>query len=163
MHPLSVVAVILLLSSVAFPQLPPSDPTVSAELNTRELQPGQQAVLAIVVDIPPGLHAQSHTPSDKNYIEFEVTILPTGNVEFFEPIYPPGNDHFYPVIGKLNIYTGKVVVYVPLVVKADAANGPVSISGKMRYQVCDDVGTCLPPQTMPVVTSNQHRSRPDRW
>ena len=39
---------------------------------------------------------------------------------FGEVEYPTGHDEEYPGLGKLNVYTGKVVVRVPVEVKPDA-------------------------------------------
>src|SRR3954462_6285295 len=48
---------------------------VSTALNTTSLQPGQQAVIAIVFDVKDGYYAQSHTPTDeKNGIAFNVKL-----------------------------------------------------------------------------------------
>src|SRR5256885_898381 len=58
---------------------------LSAELNFTALQPGQQAVVAVVLDIKPGFHAQSHTPSAANYIKLEVKADAAGPIKFFEP------------------------------------------------------------------------------
>ncbi len=67
----------------------PQTATYSAKLNASALQVGQTAVAAVVVDINPGLHAQSHAPltgTGVNYIKFEVAPEANPNVEF------PGSD-----------------------------------------------------------------------
>ena len=124
----------------------PAAPGVSAELNYSALPPGQQAVLAVVVDIPQGLHAQSHTPSDVNFIRLELTPAATPGVRFFTAQYPKGQDVTYAALGKLNVYTGRIVVYVPLQLDAKAQPGEVQLTGKVRYQLCDDT-SCYPPAT----------------
>lgn len=122
------------------------NPEVSTALNTTALRPGQSAVAAVVVDIPPGFHSQSHTPSEEYYIKFEVQPEPSESVEFLEPTYPPGHDEEYPALGKLNVYTGRVVTYLPLRVSPDAPPGPLTIGGTVTYQICDD-RVCYPPES----------------
>jgi thiol:disulfide interchange protein DsbD len=122
-------------------------PTVSAAVNTSALQPGQQAAVAVVVDVPQGLHAQSHKPLQDNLIPLEVKVDENPAVTALGPVYPEGEIETYPALGKLSVYTGRVIVYVPVQVKGDAAAGPVTLSGTVRLQICDDKA-CFAPQTL---------------
>src|SRR5213075_1755884 len=56
----------MLLGSVAWAQ--PSQVAVDFLPNTKTLVAGQQAVVAVVMDIKEGFHAQSHRPLSENYI-----------------------------------------------------------------------------------------------
>jgi thiol:disulfide interchange protein DsbD len=118
---------------------------VTATLNYDALQPGQQGVIAVVMEIGSGLHAQSHTPLDKNLIPFSVSVEPHPSVTLLPPAYPPEEIHDYAALGKVSVYTGRVIVYVPLEVKSDAAPGPVVLKGTASYQICDDK-QCFAPQ-----------------
>jgi thiol:disulfide interchange protein len=117
---------------------------VDAAFSTTALQPGQQAVAAIVLDINDGFHAQSHTPSDPTYIKFTATAEANSSLTVFEPVYPTGEEKNYPNLGKLNVYTGRVIVYFPVQVKSDAATGTLKFEGTLRYQCCDE-NACYPP------------------
>src|ERR1700733_4375053 len=71
----------------------------SVKLNASALQPGQTAVLALVVDIKPGLHAQSHTPiavGDSNPIAFVVEPSPDPAIEFLSPVFPEPKIETFP-------------------------------------------------------------------
>src|SRR5919109_2977310 len=46
---------------------------VSAVLNQSAVAPGQDAVVAVVMDIAKGFHAQSHKPNDPNLIALTIT------------------------------------------------------------------------------------------
>ena len=116
-------------------------------MNTAALPQGHEAILAVVAEIPNGLHAQSRTPSEEAYIKFDLKLDPQPGIEFSPAIYPPGKDQTYEALGKLNIYTDQVIVYVPLKVKTDAQPGPVKLTGQVSYQACDDQ-TCYMPQTV---------------
>ncbi len=122
--------------------------SVSVMPNTTAVQPGQQGVLAVVVNIAPGFHAQSHTPSQPGLIAFAVSSDAASDITFYEPLYPAGEDVTYPGLGKLNVYTGRVVVYVPFKVNPNAKPGALSMSGAARYQICDDK-MCYAPKTTP--------------
>ncbi|HRK29680.1 MAG TPA: cytochrome c biogenesis protein CcdA [Tepidisphaeraceae bacterium] len=111
------------------------------------LRVGENAVLAVVVDIKPGYHAQSATPSDENFIAFELAMEPNDQLIIGKPIYPKGHDRTYPALGALNLYDGRVVVYVPVQVKPDASpTGELSIRGTLTYQICDD-RSCFAPES----------------
>ncbi|MGD0463774.1 MAG: cytochrome c biogenesis protein CcdA [Tepidisphaeraceae bacterium] len=125
----------------------PQTAAYSAKLNASALQIGQTAVAAVVVDIQPGLHAQSHTPlmgNGVNYIKLEVAPEANPNVEFLDPIYPPGTIENFPALGPQSVYTGEVIVYIPMRVKTSAAAGSTTISGKLTWQACND-RACFPP------------------
>jgi thiol:disulfide interchange protein DsbD len=114
--------------------------------STRTLQPGQQGVIAVVLDIGEGYHAQSNKPLEANYIPTTVTPKANPNITFFQPDYPPGHVESFPQLGKLSVYSGKTIIYIPFEVKKDAAHGPITLEATLEYQYCDDK-VCYPPQT----------------
>src|SRR6476659_6188198 len=99
--------------------------TVSAALNMSALQPGQQAAIAVVLDVKPGYHSQSHTPKGEGMIATEVVMSDAPPITTFAPIYPLGKDENYPNLGQLNVYSGETIIYVPLQVAAQAS--PASV------------------------------------
>src|SRR4029079_7914201 len=107
------------------------------------VEPGDRVNVDVILDISPGCHSQSHTPTGKN-IKLEVTMdaVPGGRCE--EPIYPPGEERDYPQLGKLNVYTGQVTIQVPATIGRDAVPGTLEMSGSIRYQICDDKMCFLP-------------------
>jgi thiol:disulfide interchange protein DsbD len=119
-----------------------------AVLNYSALQPGMDGFVAVVLDIKPGFHAQSHTPTNEDYEAFLVTLNKHPALDFGEPIYPPPHFEEYPALGRLSVYTDKVIVRVPVKVKPDAPAGPLKITGSVYYQVCDDK-VCFQPVTTP--------------
>ena len=138
-----------LVPNISFAQLPGTPKaTISASLNVSALQPGKEALAAVVIEVPEGLHAQSHTPTEDEYIALVVTFDPQEGYTIGQPRYPPGEDKTYPALGKINVYEGKVVVQVPITPNSGAAPGPVKLTGKVRLQMCDDE-TCFFPQTTP--------------
>jgi thiol:disulfide interchange protein DsbD len=145
------ISLLILLGTLAFlscvSQAAAQYATVSASLNTTALQPGQQAVVAVVVEIKSGYHAQSHTPSQEGLIAFEASVRPNKSLQLYAPIYPRGHDQSYPALGTLNVYTGQAIVYVPLKVNDHAEAGPISMDGTVSFQICDD-RVCYAPQTL---------------
>ena len=101
---------------------------------------------AILLEVKEGYHAQSHMPLDPNLIPFEVKLNDAPGLSFGEVQYPEPKVEDYPALGKLSVYTGRVIVRIPVTVKPDAKPGPVEITGKLRYQICDDK-VCYPPES----------------
>jgi suppressor for copper-sensitivity B len=121
--------------------------SVSAQLATSSLQPGQQTVIAVLAQVAPGYHAQSHTPLDPNFISYEVSINPGPGITPLPPQYPAGQIKNFPALGQLSIYEGKVVVYVPIRIATDAPLTPLTITGTVKYQICNDQVCFAPDQT----------------
>ncbi len=121
---------------------------VSAVLSMSAVHASDEAAIAVVVDIQPGLHAQSHTPHDKYLIPLTVKLDDNSNVAFGDAVYPVGEDKAYPLLGVLNVYTERAIVHVPINIKADAQAGPLKITGKVRLQICNDK-SCFSPENIP--------------
>ncbi|CAN5591823.1 hypothetical protein BH09PLA1_BH09PLA1_11140 [soil metagenome] len=119
---------------------------ITAALNYSGLQPGQQAVIAVALDMHAGYHAQSHAPKGDGLIATEITIEENPDITVYAPVYPPGKDVKYEALGELNVYTGKSIIFIPIEVKAGAAAAAVVIRGSITYQVCDDQ-VCFQPET----------------
>lgn len=117
-----------------------------AVVSKSALPAGGEAMLAVVLEIDPGFHAQSRTPLEANLIKFDLKLDPVPALEFGEAVYPPGTIETYPALGQVSVYTGDVVVRVPVKVKGDAPAGPIQITGRLRYQACD-AQACYPPET----------------
>jgi thiol:disulfide interchange protein len=119
--------------------------TLSANLNFTTLQPGQQAVIAVVLDVADGYHAQSNQPLDEFLIP--LTVMAAGNetVQMYVPVYPEPVIHDYPVLGRVSVFEGRTIIYLPIEVKPDASPGPITIAGQISYQICDDK-VCFPPE-----------------
>ena len=118
---------------------------VSAVLSSTALHAGDKAELAVIVDVHPGLHAQSHTPNDPNLIPLVVKMNPTAGIAFGDPVYPPGENKVYPGLGAVNVYTGQTIVRVPVAVSSDVQPGELKISGHVRYQACNETA-CFAPE-----------------
>jgi len=132
------------IASLASGQFLQPRPQVQAHLNFSSLHPGQQAVMAVVVDIPDGLHSQSNTPSNPDFIPFVIELSENPHVRFYPVIYPEGRDVTYPALGLLNVYDGRVIAFVPLEIKPDAPPGELILSARLQIQLCDD-STCFQP------------------
>lgn len=137
---------VLLLAFVPFATAQPwvNLVRVEAAMNVDALQPGAQAVVAVVLDIQHPYHAQSNTPLDETLIPTTVTLEADPRLTAYQAIYPPAIERTYEALGRLSLFEGRVVVFVPIEISRDAAPGEFVIRGNARVQVCDDQA-CFPP------------------
>lgn len=145
---LIILCLTLVLSVTSVVQAAPPQAASTLYLNTQSLQPGQQAVLAVVTDIPAGLHSQSSAPLDENFKPYKVMLAESPHLKIGPAQYPSGTIETYPALGKLSVYTGQVITYVPFVVSGDAPIGTMDLQVLVTYQLCNDQ-TCFFPQERP--------------
>lgn len=110
---------------------------------------GSTAEVKLAVEIRPGYHANSNTPSDDYLIPMRLTWNP-GPLEAAEVVYPKGQMEKYSFSETpLSVYSGDFQILTRFKVAAGAAPGPAVLAGKLRYQACND-RMCLPPKTVDV-------------
>lgn len=117
--------------------------TVTPYLDASALVAGKPARLAVELSFARGWHARSNQSK-----ELPTTLNLTSDdprIKFGTIVYPPGHDQDLGVNGVLNVYDKKVIVLVPIEVKADATPGDITLKGAVNAQICDD-NTCLPPK-----------------
>lgn len=119
---------------------------VSVAADAPTAAPGKTFNVIVSADIERGAHMQSHKPLDEDYIAAYVFAEPTDGLEIGDVDYPPGVERTDKVLGKLSEYSGKVAFKVPVAVNEDAGTQPRHVRGILQYQICNDSGTCYPPQ-----------------
>ena len=147
---LAAMLALLAVNGLAAPFRPSASVQLHGQLNVETLVAGKPAVLAVVVDVPEGFHAQSNQPLDDLLIPTSLNMEPAAGVRFGLPQYPPGKVSELPVLGKVSEYVGRVVIFVPLEVMTDAQPGAITLQGTLTVQICDEQGTCYPPTDEPL-------------
>lgn len=106
---------------------------------------GDLARVAAVVEVDPGWHIQSHTPSFDYLIPTELRLeLPAG-WPAAEISYPEHTFWSFEFEDEpLAVYEGTLRILGALTIPATAAAETVNVEGRLRYQACDD-RQCLPP------------------
>jgi len=108
---------------------------------------GKPSAIALHFRVAPGLHINSHTPSDDSLIPTVFSIPADKSVHLDSASYPTGAVIALAVDPKtkLSVYTGDFVVEARIV----AMPGNHLVEGKLRYQACDN-NECMPPHTIAV-------------
>jgi hypothetical protein len=97
--------------------------------------------------IAPGLHINSHAPSDKFLIPTELKLPADSGVKLEDAKYPAGADFTLPADPKtkLSVYTGEFSIDARVI----AEPGDHLVQATLRYQACDQ-SQCMPPRTITV-------------
>ncbi|MDP9053951.1 MAG: hypothetical protein M3N93_06560 [Acidobacteriota bacterium] len=128
-------------------------PTLTiAPVPTVRTHKGATAVVTFKASLPPGFHANSHTPSDTYLIP--LTLKWTGGpLQADDITYPKPSEEKYSFSDKpLSVVTGGFSITTKFKVPNDAPNGASAQNGAVRYQACND-RMCFAPKTVPVSIS----------
>jgi hypothetical protein len=131
------------LAAQSSPQLavtPPEQVTVKR---------GSAATVKVTAALSDGFHLNSHTPAEDYLIPLSLKWAP-GAVEAGDIVYPKPQMLKVPFSEKpLSVLTGKFEITTQFKAAASAAPGPATVTGKLRYQACNDK-SCFPPKTLDV-------------
>lgn len=122
--------------------------SVKAATDPRELAPGGTFKLVLDVDIAPGFHMQSHEPTRKEFIKCDAFLERVEGVFFTGCSYPPPSFRDLEYVGRVSEYAGRIQVLIEGRTDATAMPGTRHFAGLLKHQICDDKGTCLPPDAL---------------
>ncbi len=110
---------------------------------------GGSAESKLNLQLRPGFHVNSNTPSDDYLIPLKITWA-AGPLEAVEIAYPKPKLEKYSFSEKpISVFSGDFAVVTKFKVPASAQAGTLAVSGKLRYQACNDT-MCFPPKTIEV-------------
>jgi DsbC/DsbD-like thiol-disulfide interchange protein len=109
------------------------------------VKPGQHVTLTLDLDLYPGMHV--YAPGVEGYIPIDWKMEDSAGATVKAPVFPPSKKLFLQAVGEtVPAYQGHFRLTREITVSQP---GPVSISGSLRYQACDD-RVCYIPQTLPL-------------
>ena len=110
---------------------------------------GASAQAKISVELQPGYHVNSNTPSEDYLIPLKLTWTPAA-LEPAGTVYPKPKMEKYQFSEKpLSVFTGNFELVSSFKIPAAAQRGPGILLGKLRYQACNN-NACFPPKTLEV-------------
>ncbi|MDZ7345839.1 MAG: thioredoxin family protein [candidate division KSB1 bacterium] len=143
-----VILFLFVLSSALFSQFfsPGDIVSVSAVADHDRLTPGASIRGAVVLTISPGLHINSHQPTEAFYIPTQIKLDPHPNLLFGSPQYPkPLLKKFSFSPNRLSVFEGLTVIIFEIKAAPDLKADSVAITGTVSYQGCND-SMCFPPE-----------------
>lgn len=113
-------------------------------------KPAATVRVSVAATIDEGFHVNSDKPNDPYLIPLKLTWNP-GALEKPSLTYPKPETAKLPFSQKpVTIYTGSFVIDTQFKVASNAKPGPGEITGKLRFQACND-HECLIPRTIDVI------------
>jgi Disulphide bond corrector protein DsbC len=110
---------------------------------------GAMTQVKVSLELRPGYHCNSNKPSDDYLIPLKLTWAP-GPLESPEVTYPtPQMEKYSFSPTPLSVYSGNFDLLTKFKVSASATPGQAIITGKLKYQACND-RMCLQPKTIDV-------------
>jgi hypothetical protein len=104
----------------------------------------------VPLSLQEGYHVNSNTPSDEYLIPLQLTwskgVLAPAGVAYPKPRM---EKYQFSPDKPLSVFSGSFELVAKFTVPASAAAGPTAMTGKLRYQACNNT-MCLPPKTMDV-------------
>ena len=125
--------------------------TITTSATPAAAKPGQRVVLNVDVALKPKMHVYSpDQPKDQDYMPIVLTITAGDGFRLEKPRYPTSEKLFFaPLKETQHVYSKSFRITQPIVVTGDGASAPLTITGTVRYQACDDA-LCYVPQTVAV-------------
>jgi thiol:disulfide interchange protein len=147
--------------------------TVSTQLSVTPAIPGEEVLLAVIIDHADGWHTQPAAGGGSDELDFDsipttITVpeTPPAGITFGDIQWP--GTHMVSISyanATMPVYEGKAIAYLPVQVAEDAAPGEISFEVKVRFQACNDT-TCIRPETktfdivLPVVAAADRGEAP---
>jgi thiol:disulfide interchange protein len=132
-----------------------ADNAVSGKLlvDRTPLVAGQDATLAVQVDVADGYHAQGAKPYDKYLVPTSVKFSAADGITADAPRYPVAKDIPTPEglsdTTKMAVYEGRIFILIPIHIDAAATPGPRDLTVTLKSQACNEQ-SCNPPTTTPL-------------
>ena len=140
------VSQVLLAIFLATPSLAQPDVlSIKVFLSKKGVLPGQEIRVALKLDIEKDWHINAHKPLESSLVPTEVVVKTDPQFSLERIHYPqPKRKKFDFAQGELTIYEGTVIIFMDLGVSAEAPPGEGRITGKIKYQACDNRSCLLP-------------------
>jgi thiol:disulfide interchange protein DsbD len=121
---------------------------VEAYASHESIHPEGSFRIAIVADIKPGFHINSHNPTDQFLVPTVVRFDEEEGITLSPVSYPvPELKSFSFSTSKASVYDGKISIFSQGRLSNDIPPGDVKVSGILAYQACNDQ-TCFMPRSV---------------
>lgn len=130
--------------------------TVTATPQGSAAVPGARLELVVEVSPKPGMHVYS--PEQKDYIPVALTLQQAPAFSIQPAVYPKPEKYFFAPLKETQlVYSRRFRITQPITLARGAAlrkagfipGGDMTVTGKVRYQACDDA-ICYMPKDVPV-------------
>lgn len=146
---------LLLLLPLAAPAQRPHPATWSLEPEAKSVAPGGEVLLRLDLKLTEPWHMYSMTTPAGGPIATTIKLEESDAVESWAVFQPPAIRKFDPNFQlDTDSYGGNIRFYIKSRLKAFAKEGALTLTSRMRYQLCTEK-ECLPPKPMTAETTVQ--------
>jgi len=129
--------------------IPPPAKLVQVRANPVTLAAGAGSTATVTLEITSGWHINANPPSPDYMVPTVVELIGRDGVVLATPVYPAARTI---KLGfeesEISVFDGRVSIALPLVASLEAMNGAHTLSGKIRFQACNNQ-LCLAPASVP--------------
>ncbi len=123
---------------------------VKAYISRSAVRPGEEFMVALQVRIKKGWHINANTVDNEFLIPTSFSFAEPEGLRVVEFYYPePKRGRFEYSESDSSYYENEVLFGVRLQTERSLPLGKTEMSGKLKYQACDD-RSCRPPRTVPL-------------
>lgn len=123
------------------------------------VEKGKTVEAVVPIRVAPGMHVQANPASNPQLIPTKLEMPGVKGLTAGNPKYPPGKSYrLQGAAAELATYDGRFEIRVPLTLTGKMESPDVVLTGKLKYQACNDK-ICFFPTTTPVhipVSSGSH-------
>jgi DsbC/DsbD-like thiol-disulfide interchange protein len=103
------------------------------------------ARMSLHVDISPKPKMHVYAPGEKDGIPIEIRLDANPAIKPGKPVFPPPQKYFFPPL-KLTqlVYSTPFRITLPIAVVRKPSTGPLTVTGTLDYQACDDAVCYIP-------------------
>ena len=117
--------------------------TLTTSASAASVAPGSRVSLFVEVVPKPKMHV--YAPEQKAYLPVSLRLEPSPGVTARLPIFPKGESFFFAPTSETQIvYSHPFRIEVPVTVARGRPAGPLSLTGTLQYQACDDTVCYVP-------------------
>lgn len=117
-----------------------------AYVDASAVRRGGKVNMMVVINLPHGLHVNSHEPKDEWLIPTTLSLKLPNWLKVERVHYPPAKV-LRTSFGELLVYDGKFAIVATLCASPDAPIGKHRVIAHLRYQACDE-HRCYPPSSL---------------
>jgi hypothetical protein len=125
----------------------PQHASVAPSASVASVAPGGKLTLWAEVTPFPAIHI--YAAGAKDFTPVSLVVTPMAHVRTGKPVYPKADGDAPGDLEPVPAYKQPFRIAVPVTIAGTAPRGPITISGAVNYQACDD-RLCYPASSAPV-------------
>jgi thiol:disulfide interchange protein DsbD len=122
--------------------------TITTSTSAASVAPGGRVSLIVEVVPKPQIHV--YAPEQKAYLPVSLRLDRSPGITARSPVFPKGESFFFAPTSEMQIvYSQPFRIELPVTVGRERQAGPLTLTGTLQYQACDD-RVCYVPRKVPV-------------